>query len=148
MPCVPVARLGEQALQLTVGCRRHPTAECSEQLEVASAHLRADAAKLDDPELPTHEREPARHAASAAPRSVAGSPSPMYSSSIARNGPLTSSLPRMALMPHTTRSRITKVGGMLSASITRWCGPWTSNIFVIVSIIHWRENVKWSVRYG
>ena len=80
-----------------------------------------------------------RQAASAAPRSVAGSPPAMYSSSIARNGPLTSSLPRIALMPHGAiedheRRR------RLSASITRWCRPWTSNIFPIVSLIHWRRR--------
>ena len=51
-------------------------------------------------------------------------------------------------MPQTTRSRITNVAGRLSASITRWCGPWTSNILPIVSLIHLRENVNSSLRYG
>ena len=48
------------------------------------------------------------------PSGVAGGPPSRYSSSIARHGAVTSSLPRIALTPHTTRSRITKLGGMLS----------------------------------
>ena len=54
----------------------------------------------------------------------------------------------MALTPHTTRSRITKLDGMLSCSITGACGPCTSKIFPIVSRIHSRVNVNSSVRYG
>ena len=41
-----------------------------------------------------------------------------YSSSISRHGPVAPSLPRIALTPHTPRSRITKLAGMLSAAIT------------------------------
>ena len=51
----------------------------------------------------THERQ----LSSAAPSSVAGAEPRRYSSSISRHGPWASSLPRIALTPHTTRSRMT-----------------------------------------
>ncbi len=54
----------------------------------------------------------------------------------------------MALTPHTTRSRMTKLGGMFSCSITGPWGPCTSKITPIVSRIHSRVNVNSSVRYG
>ena len=54
----------------------------------------------------------------------------------------------MALTPHTTRSRITKLGGMLSFSITSACGPLMSTIVDIASRTNSRVNVNVSVRYG
>ena len=54
-------------------------------------------------DAPAHDRQ----LSSATPSSVAGDPPRRYSRSIWRHGPDASSLPRMALTPHTTRSRIT-----------------------------------------
>ena len=71
-----------------------------------------------------------------------------YSSSIARHGLATLSLPRIALTPHTTRSRITNDGGMLSLAITAACGPLMSKIRPSVSRIQSRVNVNSSTRYG
>ena len=89
VPGVPVTGGRRTAVAARAsGRRRHPAAERSNscRLRVACIARRSDRARRSRQSLTS--LAPARHAASAAPRSVAGSPSAMYSSSIARNGPL------------------------------------------------------------
>ena len=110
VPRVAMAGLGEQPLQVAWRGGRRPTPRAVEELEVARPHAAADSVQLDDAEPVAHEREPARQALR---RRRGRSPARRRRCTRAASpGTVrcTSSLPRIALTPHTTRSRITKLG--------------------------------------
>src|SRR5207248_6871431 len=85
-----------------------------------------------------------RHSSSILPSSVLGGAPLRYSASRARQLPRACMRPHRALSPHTTRSRITYDGGMLSWRMTSPYSPWMSIIFSMVLPTNSRESSTYS----